>query len=206
MIEALKSWIITICTAVFFTTAVQMILPEGSLKKYCNFVLGLIILVVMINPIIKIFNPNVNINNLIETSSAYISNKEYENDFDKYRDVNINNTLNAFKSNLEKQCIKDLEKTFGKDKYRAKVNAQYNKEDSIFVINSIEIGVNDGSVERIKKVEIGKESVTVDNPDKVDNKKATEIKDYISSKYDISKNKIYIYRANSVYNINWTHD
>ncbi|WP_291572841.1 stage III sporulation protein AF [Clostridium sp. UBA4548] len=202
MIEALKTWIITICTAVFFTTAVQMILPEGSLKKYSNFVLGLIILVVMLNPIVKIFNPNISINNLIETSSAYISKKEYEGDFEKYRDANINNTLNAFKNNLEKQCIRDLEKTFGKDKYKAKVNAQYDKKDNIFLINSIEIGINDGSVERVKNVEIGKESVTVDSPDKVDNKKATEIKDYISSKYDISKNKIYIYRANSVYKIN----
>lgn len=202
MIEALKTWIITICTAVFFITAVQMILPDNSLKKYCNFVLGLIILVVMLNPIVQIFNPNLDINNLIVTSKAMLNSKEYSSDIEKYRDSNINNTLATFKNNLEKQCVKDLENTFGKDKYKAKVNVNYDKNSNLFIINSIEIGINDGTVEKIKKVEIGKETAPVDNSDTVDSKKATEIKDYISSKYDVSKNKIYIYRANSVYNIN----
>lgn len=202
MIEALKTWIITICTAVFFTTAVQMILPDNALKKYCNFVLGLIILVVMLNPIVQIFNPNVNINDLIETSSSYLSSKKYESDIEEYRDANINNTLATFKVNLEKQCVKDLVDTFGKDKYTAKVNAAYSKSDNIFVIESIEVGINDSSIEKVKKVEIGKESTPVDNSKIVESEKAEEIKEYISSKYDISKNKIYIYRSNSVYKIN----
>lgn len=202
MIEALKTWIITICTAVFFTTAVQMILPDNALKKYCNFVLGLIILVVMLNPIVQIFNPNVNINDLIETSSSYLSSKKYESDIEEYRDANINNTLATFKVNLEKQCVKDLVTTFGKDKYTAKINATYSKNDNIFVIESIEVGINDSSIEKVKKVEIGKESTPVDNSKIVESEKAEEIKEYISSKYDISKNKIYIYRSNSVYKIN----
>ena len=56
MIEALGKWIVTICVAIFFATAVQMILPDNSLKKYCNFVLGLIVFVVMISPIVNLFN------------------------------------------------------------------------------------------------------------------------------------------------------
>ena len=62
MIEALGEWIITICVAIFFTTAVQMILPDNSLKKYCNFVLGLIVFVVILGPIVKIFNEDLQIN------------------------------------------------------------------------------------------------------------------------------------------------
>jgi stage III sporulation protein AF len=202
VIEALKSWIITICTAIFFITAVQMILPDNSLKKYCNFVLGLIVFVVMLNPIVKIFNPNLNINSLIQASSSTVDQKEYSSEIQKYKEANINNTLNTFKTNLEKQCVKDLESSFGKDKYKAKVNANYDKTNNIFVIDSVEIGINDSTVERIKKVEIGKSSTPVDNLQDYDKEKAKDIKSLISSKYDISQNKIYIYRVNSVYNTN----
>ena len=54
MIEGLKVWITSICTAIFFITAVEMILPDDSLKKYAKFVLGLILITVVISPNNKI--------------------------------------------------------------------------------------------------------------------------------------------------------
>ena len=43
MIGELRNWIISICTAVIFITAVEMIMPNNSFKKYAKFVLGLIL-------------------------------------------------------------------------------------------------------------------------------------------------------------------
>ena len=74
MIEALGEWIITICVAIFFTTAVQMILPDNSLKKYCNFVLGLIVFVVILSPIVKIFNKDLQMNKIIKESAELVFN------------------------------------------------------------------------------------------------------------------------------------
>lgn len=197
MIEALGEWIITICVAIFFTTAVQMILPDNSLKKYCNFVLGLIVFVVILSPIVKIFNKDLQINKIIKESADFVFNDMGKGDYEEYRQANINNTLERFKKNLEKQCITDLEKNFKEDKYSAKVKASYDTENSIFIIERIEVGINDGSVERVKKVQIGDESVQVDNQDSSTDKKSMEIRDFISSKYDIDQNNIYVYKLNN---------
>ena len=197
MIEALGEWIITICVAIFFTTAVQMILPDNSLKKYCNFVLGLIVFVVILSPIVKIFNKDLQMNKIINESADLVFNDMSKGNYEEYRQANINNTLERFKKNLEKQCITDLEKNFKGDKYSAEVRASYDTKNSIFIIERIEVGINDGSVERVKKVQIGDESVQVDNQDSSTDKKSMEIRDFISSKYDIDKDNIYVYKLNN---------
>lgn len=196
MIEALGEWIITICVAIFFTTAVQMILPDNSLKKYCNFVLGLIVFVVILGPIVKIFNEDLQINKIIEESSDLVFNDMGQGNYEEYRQANINNTLERFKANLEKQCVADLEKNFKDDKYSAKVEASYDTENSLFLIERIDVGINDGSVERVKKVQIGDESVQVDNQDSSTDKKSMEVKEFISSRYDVAANNIYVYKLN----------
>ncbi len=61
LIELLKVWVTNITIAIFFITAVEMILPDNSMKKYAKFVLGLLLIVVIINPIIKIFDKDFNI-------------------------------------------------------------------------------------------------------------------------------------------------
>lgn len=196
MIEALGEWIITICVAIFFTTAVQMILPDNSLKKYCNFVLGLIVFVVILGPIVKIFNEDLQINKIIEESSDLVFNDMGQGNYEEYRQANINNTLERFKANLEKQCVADLEKNFKDDKYSAKVEASYDAENSLFLIERIDVGINDGSVERVRKVQIGDESVQVDNQDSSTDKKSMEVKEFISSRYDVAANNIYVYKLN----------
>ncbi len=197
MIEALGKWIITICVAIFFSTAVQMILPDNSLKKYCNFILGLIVFVVILSPILKIFNEELQVNKIIEESADLVFNDKGERNYEEYRQANINSTLERFKNNLEKQCVADLEKNFKEDGYSAKVDAAYDNENSIFLIERIEIGINDGSVERVKKVQIGDESVQVDNQDSSTDKKSMEVRNFISSTYDIDQQNIYVYKLNN---------
>lgn len=194
MIEALGKWIVTICVAIFFATAVQMILPDNSLKKYCNFVLGLIVFVVMITPIVELFNADVEIGRLIEESASFVFNENSETDFSEYRQANINATLDKFKDNLEEECTNDLKKNF-KDDYSANFEVSYDEKNSLFNIDSIEVTVNDGTVERVKKVQIGEESVEVGNTGEELGQKGAELKDYISSKYDLDKSKIYIFKA-----------
>ena len=62
MIELLKVWVTNITIAIFFITAVEMILPDNNMKKYAKFVLGLMLIVVIINPIIKIFDKDFDLN------------------------------------------------------------------------------------------------------------------------------------------------
>lgn len=194
MIEALGKWIVTICVAIFFATAVQMILPDNSLKKYCNFVLGLIVFVVMITPILKLFNSEVEIGNIIEESASFVFSDNDEQDYSKYREANINATLEKFKDNLEAECTKDLKRNF-KEEYKATFQVSYDKNNSLFNIDSVEITINDGTVDAVKEVQIGEPAVEVGNTKEEIGQKGNELREYISSKYDVDESKIYIYKA-----------
>ncbi len=199
MIDSLKEWIINICTAVFFITAVQMILPDNKLKKYCKFALGLILVVIILNPIVKLLNSEADIHRQIENSAAYIFEEKYEADYEKYRQANVENTIKNFEQNMEIQCSKDLQEKYSDKKFKTKVEASFIKESNSFQIDSIEIGLNDSSVKKVKKVEIGSDSVTVDKVQDLQDENALEIKSYISSKYSIPEDIIYVYKENSLY-------
>lgn len=196
MIESLKQWIVSICTAVFFITAVQMILPDNKLKKYCKFTLGLILVVIILNPIVKLLNSEADIHRQIENSATYIFNENHEVDYDKYRQANLENTIKNFEKNMEIQCSKDLQDKYKDKKFNTRVKASFVEQDNSFKIDGVEIGLNDSSVKKVKKVEIGNDTVRVDKIQDFQDEDAVEIKNYISSKYDIPENIIYVYKEN----------
>lgn len=197
MIEALGKWIVTICIAVFFATAVQMILPDNSLKKYCNFVLGLIVFVVMITPIANFFNKDMPINKLIEqTTMEVFSDKSQSNSkYEEFRNSNMNTTLKLFKENLEVECAKDLSKEFDGDEFNVSVDVLYDEENQNFSLNFMEVGINDGSIKKVQEVVIGGDkSVSVGQEELGDY--GEKVRTYISNHYEIDKSSIYVYQNN----------
>lgn len=196
MIEALGKWIVSICIAIFFTTAVQMILPDNSIKKYCNFVLGLIVFAVMITPVIEFLNSDINVSNLIEESVSSVFNGEkMDENYDEYRQANVEATIKTFKKNIENQCEEDLKKNFKDKSYKADFQVTYDEKNNNFTINSVEIVVNSGLVEKIKDVRIGEESMQVDNREDELDEAGIQVKEYISEKYDVDKDSVYVYKA-----------
>lgn len=198
MIEALGKWIVTICVAIFFATAVQMILPDNSLKKYCNFVLGLIVFVVMISPIVNFFNKDITIDKLIEQTTKEVFNEKSQSstNYEEYRNSNMDSTLKVFKDNLEQQCSKDLAKEFKGDEFSVAVDVGFDEENQIFVINAMEVGINDGSIKRVEEVVIGGEkSVSANKGEEEIGGYGLKVKEYISSHYDLDEELIYIYKV-----------
>lgn len=194
MLQWLKSWITNIAVAVFFITAVEMILPNNNIKKYGKFVLGLILITVILNPIIKIFNKNYDISNYAEKATASFNEVEYKRNFEDYKKKNKEETLNNFKINLQNQTKKKLEEKFPENSYEVAVNIFYDEEKENIEIKSMNIGVKSGKIEKIKKVSkinIGSNSI--------ENKKNFEgegkIKEFISSEFKIASKVIKVYKV-----------
>lgn len=194
MLEHLKVWVINICTAVFFITAVEMILPDNKMKKYAKFVLGLILITVIMNPIIKIFNNDFNLESYVNSASKYFEEKEYTKDYDKYKISSIDNTVNVFSKNLENLCIEKLREKFPKDNYEVIVDAGYDTEKENFVINTINVGITEGKVKKIKKIKIN-DSKEVSSSEIEDYKKSNIIKEYLSQLMNVPIDKIKVYKA-----------
>ena len=139
MLDGIKSWVITICATLFFITAIEMIIPDNSMKKYSKFVLGLILITVIINPVIKIFNGD--FNTAIYTSSLVNSMDDNNSKatIQKYKDENISNTLSNFKENLRLSCEKSLKERFPNNKFQVTIDAYFDKKSELFKLKSVQV-------------------------------------------------------------------
>ena len=163
MVDGIKSWIVNIGCTIFFITAVEMILPDNSMKKYAKFVLGLILITTMITPIIYFLYGGIN-------NSAYI-NKIYTelqvnnsvSNVEKYKQQNINNTLKVFEDNLKVSCEKTLKDKYTGFDFTAGIVAEYNKESSEFQIKEITIKTNYAKIQDIQGFLSDKLGVSKDN-------------------------------------------
>lgn len=54
MIEGIGIWIRTIVTVIFLATMLEMFLPGGTMQKYVRVVMGLLLLLVILNPLINL--------------------------------------------------------------------------------------------------------------------------------------------------------
>ncbi|MFV3013707.1 stage III sporulation protein AF [Clostridium botulinum] len=195
MLQWLKEWITNIAVAVFFITAIEMLLPKNNIKKYGKFVLGLILITVILNPIIKIFNKDYNISQYVEKATASFNNVDYKNDFDKYKKKNREETLNNFKANLQNQTKKKLEEKFPENKYEVNVKIAYDEEKDNLEIKSMDVGVKGNKIEKIKKV--NKINIGSNENGKEDKKSFEgegKIKQFISNEFKVSSEVIKVYK------------
>lgn len=189
----MKNWITSIAVTVIFITCVEIMLPDNSMKKYCKFVLGLILMVVIINPIIKTFTggaPNV---------EKYFKNYEttLNGKIEKSEEVykgNVDVTLKNFKYNMEKTCLKLLKDRFPNDNFEIVANASYDKNKNEYTMDSLEIGFSNGEVKKVKKVDINLKDRANEKSDNKVYINDTKISKYLSDYLNISEKKIKVYK------------
>lgn len=197
MIEVFKAWVTNISIAIFFITAVEMILPDNNMKKYAKFVLGLMLIVVIINPIIKILDKDFDFYSYSNKAISYMESSTPSIDVEKYKEINILNTTENFKNNLEKECIINLEEAYPENQYNANIEVIYDSKNGVFNINRVEIGIVDKGVRKIENIEIGTKSVSASKRNILQNEQGEKIKRIVSSKFQISNDIITVYKLNS---------
>lgn len=193
MLDALKNWILNISTAIFFITAVELILPNNSTKKYAKFILGLILITVVITPLIKFYDKNFNINSYVNTASKYFEEKKFKDDYEKYKKSSIEKTAEVFSSNLGEVTSAKLEEKFKKYKFKVIINSVYKEDEEKYEISGIKIGVNEGSIRKIEKINIG-DSKEVSSKETLSKELQDKIIEFISKELDIGKQKIMVYK------------
>lgn len=160
MLDALKTWIISVVTTVIFVTVVEIILPEGSIKKYVKLATGLLVMIAVLSPIFKIISSNVNLSEKISsyTSSIASTNKV---DIEKANEDFKKKTKEAFKNTLKENIEKDIKEKTGKA--YSVVNIQLKKEKNeldFAAVDNIEVRKlsDNNKVVPVDKVQIGENS------------------------------------------------
>ena len=195
MIEFLSSWAQGIIVAVIIATLIEMILPNGSSKKYVKVVIGMYILFTIVSPIIKkVGGKDINLNTIniekyeqqISKSDNTISRKFEDNNTRSIKDIYVSNLKADISAKLKGKGyeidtsdiqIKDDENyTIEKITLKLIKMEQKQEKNNEIVINTVEIG---NTISQ-------KDSKTLSDDDK------QEVKDYISETYDIDKKNINI--------------
>ena len=192
--EILKEWVSDICVSILFMTAVELVLPENSIKKYSKFVLGLIFIVVVINPIVGFVKQDSNIYKDITLNEVYMDKFDnyLQNNLGEYSQRVKNTTLNNFKYNLERNCENLLKNKFKKDNFNVDIKISYENEN--FKIDELVIKVENHEIKNVETIE----KVVIDgrnNNSKLnkDSLKVGEIKKLLSNELNISENIIKVY-------------
>lgn len=190
--EYLNNFIITLVATMIFMTAIEIIAPDNSMKKYIKFVLGLILISVMINPIIKFFTGGEQ--EVINRIKRYedMLNLGVTNEGES-KEV-IEKQKEAFKSNLNSNCDNLLKEKFSDKNFKSDIKCNINLSDMTYSIDSLEVGIRENGIRLVDKIRINvndESEEAVSNNEKIDNE--GEIKNYLSELFKIPIEKIKLY-------------
>ena len=189
--EYINNFVITLVATMIFMTAVEIISPDNSMKKYIKFVLGLILISVMINPIVKFFTGGEQ--ELVNAIKNYES-MFYEGTTNENEDSISKSQIESFKNNLNSNCDNLLKEKFSDKEFKSNVECEIDLESMTYSIESLEVGVKDGGIKIVDsiKIDINEESEeAVSNDGAVENEE--EIKNYLSEVFKIPTEKIKLY-------------
>ena len=188
--EYIKSFIETLVTIIILFSAIELISPNNSMKKYIKFVLGLILIVVMLIPIIDFFT---------EGEDKIVSTiKEYEGilstDTETSSDVAASNEVeDVFIEKLNKNSATELAEKFPDYKFVCDIDCNIDLNNFSYDISHAKISISTNKiqeVEKIEKVEISNDNKTNSQAYSDDEQK---ILSYVSNMLGISEDKIEIY-------------
>ncbi len=190
--QYIEQFIISLVSTIIFITAVELIAPDGSIKKYIKFVLGLVLVVVMLNPIVYLFTRGES--DLIQAINSYEG--LFENGVsDKGNTLSQESRENVFKENLNKNCNAMLKEKFKDKNFLADIQCTFNFNDMTYSIDNINLGVSDKSIKIVDKIKINinpnKSKEVISDENSVQDEE--DIIGYLCEIFKVKKEKIDVY-------------
>ena len=202
MVDFIITWTKGIIVAVIIASIIEMILPNGNSKKYIKMVIGVYIVFNIVAPVInKITNNSFSLESIIDVNKYTNQLQSYEVSSEKLDSNNESSIKEMYKINLEKDMKSKLEE---KGYIVNSINIEINN-DKEYTIKSVDLKISKtgeqeekkaNTVEKIEKVniEVSVEN-RIENNENIENveiseKEKNEIKEYISSTYEVNKKKI----------------
>ncbi|MFL0166805.1 stage III sporulation protein AF [Candidatus Clostridium helianthi] len=192
--EALKKFVITLVTVLIFMSAVEMIAPS-KMKKYIKFVLGLILITIILNPILQfVEGGEKNFTDVINNYEQVFSKDRDTANFDSINTLSKSNKdderKKAFVANFNKNCDNILKNNFKDMNFKSEVDCDVDFSKVTINVKKLRIGVSSNKINKIKKIVISKGA---DENNEGKNAEYSEIADFASNELNIPKEKIEVY-------------
>ncbi|MDR7856143.1 stage III sporulation protein AF [Tissierella sp.] len=194
IISFISSWLKDIVVLFILISIVELIMPKGNMKRYINLVIGLLIVYTIINPFTKLlkldFSLDQEVFNYFQEeeilSSHNFSIQQDELIENLYKDKIIKELTEVVEDNTNYSIIdisigiKNSKEEYGEIDFFNLIVSKKDKKDN----NDKKI-----AIKKIVPVDAGNNS---EIQSKVESNEVNELKDFISSKYSIEKEKIAI--------------
>lgn len=193
MISWFNGWAQGIVLAVIIVTILEMILPETKNKKYIKIVMGVYVTFTIISPIISKFTGN----NFEIDVSKYDSfnNSTSIQSVNNIKNVNNQSIPNLYLNTIKTNIKEELEMegyTVKKTDITADINVE-KEEAKIYKINlEVSKKIDENKVKKVNKVEVLKKEEDEIEKNVIPTDEINKLKEIISKKYEIEKEKIFI--------------
>lgn len=119
--DLIRDWAMTICGVIIFGSICEMIVPNGSIKKYVRLALGLMLILTLASPITKLMGADLTFSGFEEKSvQAYLSAEQMS---DKQR----SDVIRIYKQNLSSKLKGAVESRL--DGYEVEVKPEVETAD-----------------------------------------------------------------------------
>lgn len=190
--EEIKGFVITLVTMLILISAIELISPENSMKKYIKFVLGCILIAVMISPLINFLGDGEEL--LVNKIDSYLSmpkeDKEVSSSFEESKDTRSEVVLNNIEDNLNSL----LKEQYSDSDFNVKIQGNIDMDNIEYSIDKIEVGVKDKGILNVEKIVINEEESTEVSTNSENVKNKQEIIKFLKDTLKISEDKISVYR------------
>ncbi|MCY8514048.1 stage III sporulation protein AF [Bacillus atrophaeus] len=193
----LTEWLTSIVLFILFAIVIDMLLPNSSMQKYAKMVISLLLIVVMLNPIFKLF----------KTDPEVIF--EYLTENGQSQSADIKNHINSEKKEIQAtqrayileemavQLKKKAEETFSHDAYKIeKLNvsagAKVDSEEDITEISVHMAPASEKTVQTIAPIHINTDK-TYESAGTAEKKEAEKVKKELSEIWEIGSEKITVF-------------
>lgn len=162
LIDFLRQWVINIVIVIIFVIITDVILPEGSIKKYVKIIIGTFILLTIIKPFMNIKNISDDFYKSYKEMSIALNGEKELIDTEVLSSYQKLKAMEIYESKLKEQIISAVSYKTSLDRSNIDVilDIDKNQESNKYgMINNVLVIMNmddkTDKIEKIKKVEIG---------------------------------------------------
>ena len=121
MLEFIKNWVINIVALVLFIVIIEMLLPNGKMKKYGGIVTGTILIIAITTPLIGLFGKEFDFAAAQTTASNVISRLQIEKDSKLLEEKQLGQIIQVYRSDMIEQLEHQAEEVEGVRKATADI-------------------------------------------------------------------------------------
>lgn len=203
LIEGMKIWIKSIVTVIILVSFLEMLMPEGKMKKYLNLILGFIIMLIILNPIINILNTSESLEDEVFKLSSDMNKKEYSFSSSNIEKKQMNQLKELYKARIKQDIAYRIESKYDVKVEKVNIEIENNTKEKMGEIKKLELIVNNKekfseNAIPIVKIDISdnENNETIENNNDsikdIDIGLREKIKDDISNIYNLNSTNIMI--------------